>query len=91
MRLTKLRKLVLNLTVGFGLSWMVPCPGYSQAVKIGRNLAEITKLANQEGRVRMASGLERTSNHWCCKGSDKNFRRSKWSMQSSLLLTENVS
>ena len=58
MRLTQLTKLVLNLAVGFGMSWMSPCAAYSQAVKIGRNLAEITKLANQEGRVRMASGLE---------------------------------
>jgi len=58
MRRTRLMKAVFSLALCFGILLMVPHPGYSQAVKIGRSLAEITKLANQEGRVRMASGLE---------------------------------
>jgi ABC-type Fe3+ transport system substrate-binding protein len=35
-----------------------PDRGTSQTAKIGKNLTEITSLAIQEGRVRMASGLE---------------------------------
>jgi hypothetical protein len=91
MRLTQLRKLVLNLAVGFGMSWMIPCAAYSQAVKIGRNLAEITKLANQEGRVRMASGLEPDVEPLVLQGFRQKFPQIKVEHAELTPPTENVS
>jgi ABC-type Fe3+ transport system substrate-binding protein len=55
---TTTRNLVLRAAICFGIVSFIPCAAHAQAVKIGRNLPEIIKLANQEGRVRMASGLE---------------------------------
>ncbi len=60
MRHARARKTILMLVMCFGVFLALSSNAISQGVKIGKSLEEITSMAIQEGRVRMASGLEPT-------------------------------